>query len=146
MSDDRIEGAARNSLGHVQDAVGGLVGDTRTQAKGKFNEVAGKAQNAYGKVRDQADEALGDVRAQAKDRFNDVAGSVQNAYGKALNQADDVFGDVLVEVQDRAQVVYSELEQYIREKPLMSVGLGVLAGVLLWHMIGGGRKVIYVRK
>ena len=71
---------------------------------------------------------------------------MQHAYGKARDQADDAFGDVLGEVQDRAQVVYSELEQYIREKPLMSVGLGVLAGVLMWHMLGANRKVVYVRR
>ena len=109
MSDDRIEGAARKGLGHIQDAVGGLTGDARTQATGKLNEAAGSVQNAYGKVKDQADDVLDDARYQA-------------------------------------EAVFGELRDYVREKPLLAVGLGVLTGVLLWHMLGANRKVIYIRK
>ena len=44
MATDRIAGAVRNSAGHVQDAVGGLAGDAKTQLRGKLNEAAGAAQ------------------------------------------------------------------------------------------------------
>ncbi len=48
MDENRIEGAARNVGGKLQDAVGGLTGDAATQARGKANQAAGQAQNAYG--------------------------------------------------------------------------------------------------
>ena len=60
MNSDRIEGMARNVGGRVQDAAGGLMGDTATQLRGKAEQAAGKAQDAYGQavdgVRDFAQE------------------------------------------------------------------------------------------
>jgi uncharacterized protein YjbJ (UPF0337 family) len=69
MTDDRIEGAVRKGVGHVQDAVGGLVGDEGTQIKGKLNQAGGSVQDAYGKAR-------GAVESKAKDlhgEFEDFA-------------------------------------------------------------------------
>lgn len=54
MSENRVEGAFQNVAGKVQDAVGGLTGDTRTQAEDKARQVAGKVQGAYGEAADQA--------------------------------------------------------------------------------------------
>jgi uncharacterized protein YjbJ (UPF0337 family) len=53
MDENRIEGAARDLGGKVQDAVGGLTGDAATQARGKVNQAAGKVQNAYGQAVDE---------------------------------------------------------------------------------------------
>jgi uncharacterized protein YjbJ (UPF0337 family) len=52
MDDRRFEGAARDLGGKVQDTVGGLTGDSQTQARGKANQAAGQAENAYGKAID----------------------------------------------------------------------------------------------
>ncbi len=53
MDENRIEGAARDVGGKLQDAVGGLTGDTSTQARGKANQATGQIQDTYGKVVDQ---------------------------------------------------------------------------------------------
>jgi uncharacterized protein YjbJ (UPF0337 family) len=37
-----------------EESVGGLMGDSETQASGKAREAAGEAQNAYGRASDQA--------------------------------------------------------------------------------------------
>ena len=50
MNDDQVEGGLKNMAGKVQDAAGGLLGDTKTQASGKLREAAGQAQSAYGDV------------------------------------------------------------------------------------------------
>lgn len=42
--------------GTVQDAVGGLTGDTATQVRGKANQAAGTAQNAVGSAADTVSE------------------------------------------------------------------------------------------
>ena len=52
MDDNRVEGAARDIGGKVQDAVGGLAGDASTQVRGKVNQAAGQAQNLYGQAMD----------------------------------------------------------------------------------------------
>jgi uncharacterized protein YjbJ (UPF0337 family) len=68
MTDDRIRGAARQGLGHLEDAAGGLVGDDRAQMKGKLNEAAGAVQNAYGKAADAVMDASDQVQAFARQR------------------------------------------------------------------------------
>ncbi len=50
MNDDQVEGGLKNMAGKVQDAAGGLIGDTKTQASGKMREAAGQAQSMYGDV------------------------------------------------------------------------------------------------
>jgi uncharacterized protein YjbJ (UPF0337 family) len=52
MDENRIEGAARNFGGKIQDAVGAIAGDAETQARGQANRAAGAAQNAYGQAMD----------------------------------------------------------------------------------------------
>jgi uncharacterized protein YjbJ (UPF0337 family) len=54
VDENRIEGAARNLGGNIQDAVSGLAGDAGMQARGKANQAAGRAQNAYGSAADEA--------------------------------------------------------------------------------------------
>ena len=49
---NEIKGAAREFGGRVQDAVGGLAGDAKTQAEGKWNQAAGHAQRSFGSAVD----------------------------------------------------------------------------------------------
>jgi uncharacterized protein YjbJ (UPF0337 family) len=53
MDEHRVEGAARNLGGKIQDAVGAVTGDAATQARGQMNRAAGAAQNAYGQTVDE---------------------------------------------------------------------------------------------
>ena len=53
MDENRIEGTAKDVGGKLQDAVGGLTGDSSVQARGKANQAAGQAQNAYGQMVDE---------------------------------------------------------------------------------------------
>ena len=54
MADENeFEGTARDLGGKVQDAVGGLTGDTATQMKGKWNQAAGQAQKTFGAAADE---------------------------------------------------------------------------------------------
>ncbi len=56
MDEDRIKGAATDFGGKVKDAVGGLTGDTKTQAEGKINQATGQLQNTFGSAKDAARE------------------------------------------------------------------------------------------
>ena len=53
VDENRVEGFAKNLGGKVQDTVGGLTGDTSTQARGKANQAVGQAQDTYGQVMDE---------------------------------------------------------------------------------------------
>ena len=120
MSEDRIEGGVKQGVGRVQDAVGGLTGSDKTQARGKVNEAAGSVQNAYGQVKDKAQ----DVAGQVRDQFGDVA-------GQARERAQDAFGD---------------LEGFVREQPLQALAGGIAIGVVLGLFLRGGRKTVYLSK
>jgi uncharacterized protein YjbJ (UPF0337 family) len=50
--DDRVEGTAREFGGRVQEAVGNVAGDSKTQAQGVYNQAAGQAQQVAGQFSD----------------------------------------------------------------------------------------------
>jgi uncharacterized protein YjbJ (UPF0337 family) len=53
MDENRVEGVVRDIGGKIQDAAGGLTGDTATQVRGKINQAAGQAQQVYGDALDE---------------------------------------------------------------------------------------------
>jgi uncharacterized protein YjbJ (UPF0337 family) len=50
--DDRVEGTAREFGGRVQEAVGNVSGDAKTQAQGLYNQASGQAQQAASQFTD----------------------------------------------------------------------------------------------
>ena len=58
MDEHRIRGGVKEAAGRVQNAAGGLLGDTRTQINGKFREVAGQAESAYGEALDSIESII----------------------------------------------------------------------------------------
>ena len=67
MTDQRLEGVARQGAGRLQDALGGLIGANGLQLKGKANEAAGAVQDAYGQATQRAQDIFGDVRDYAQE-------------------------------------------------------------------------------
>ena len=49
---DRLEGTARDMGGRVQETVGDMTGDSKTQARGLYNQASGQAQQAASQVSD----------------------------------------------------------------------------------------------
>lgn len=68
VDENRIEGAARNFAGKVEDVVGQVTGDSKTQAEGKADQVSGQVQNAAGGVADAAREAASGIAGFVQDQ------------------------------------------------------------------------------
>lgn len=49
---DRVEGTAREFGGRLQEGVGNVTGDTKTQAQGLYNQATGQAQQAAAQFSD----------------------------------------------------------------------------------------------
>jgi uncharacterized protein YjbJ (UPF0337 family) len=49
---DRLEGAARDMGGRVQQKAGEMAGDVKTQASGLYNQAAGQAQQQAARLSD----------------------------------------------------------------------------------------------
>lgn len=61
MDENRFEGTARNFAGKVQETVGNVAGDSKTQAEGIGRQAAGRAQQAYGETMDQVRSVASDI-------------------------------------------------------------------------------------
>ena len=57
MDEHRAAGAARNAGGRIEEAVGDVTGDTRSQVRGAMNRAQGTAENLYGQTKDAASDA-----------------------------------------------------------------------------------------
>ena len=67
MNEDRVVGTARNLGGKVQQGVGRVTGDPKSQVEGVMNQAAGAAQDLYGQAKDTASDAAQAVRQGAVD-------------------------------------------------------------------------------
>jgi uncharacterized protein YjbJ (UPF0337 family) len=54
MDEDRLYGTARNLGGKVEEGVGRVTGDVKTQLQGKLDQATGAAQDLYGQTADAA--------------------------------------------------------------------------------------------
>jgi uncharacterized protein YjbJ (UPF0337 family) len=65
MNENRIEGAAKNMGGKVEEGFGRATGDVKSQLEGTVKQAAGAAQELYGQARETAGDAAAIVRKQA---------------------------------------------------------------------------------
>ena len=65
MDENRITGTARNMGGKVEEGLGRVIGDTKTQIRGIADQAAGTAQDLYGQARDTAADAAVAARDSA---------------------------------------------------------------------------------
>jgi uncharacterized protein YjbJ (UPF0337 family) len=65
MDENRVSGTARNAGGKLEEGLGRVMGDTKTQAEGIAKQVGGAAQDMYGQARDAASDAAGAARNTA---------------------------------------------------------------------------------
>jgi uncharacterized protein YjbJ (UPF0337 family) len=65
MDENRLSGTAKNIGGKLEEGIGQVTGDTKTQAEGIARQVGGVAQDLYGQARDAASDIAGTARGTA---------------------------------------------------------------------------------
>ncbi len=75
--DDQVVGVARQGVGRVEDAVGGLTGDAELQAKGKIKEAAGAVHEAFGQAKSSVKDALEDTLEGVRDQVHEQLDAVE---------------------------------------------------------------------
>jgi uncharacterized protein YjbJ (UPF0337 family) len=109
MNSDRIQGAARDVGGKVQQTFGMATGDGQMRAEGVAREVAGKGQNLYG----QAVDGLRD----AADRATDYAEEAYERGGRYLH--------------DGTRAVESRINQHPLTGIVLAGALGFVLGMVV---------------
>ncbi len=117
---DKFEGTARNIGGKIEDAAGGLTGDSRTQAQGKIDQVAGQAQQAYGDAKEKVSAAASDASATVSDMAK-----------RASEQASDLGEQVYQQGAQAAQYVGGQLREHSTAAIIAAGAIGVIVGYLL---------------
>ena len=54
MDENRVTGAAKDAYGRAQETVGDVIGDAKTQARGRLNQARGQAEDTLGQVKEYA--------------------------------------------------------------------------------------------
>ena len=101
MDKDKIEGGVRKTAGRLEGTVGRAFQDKQTTGQGIYEQAAGAAQNAYG---------------QAKDM---------------VSQASDNLSQTASNAQDQVASFEANLEERIKNNPLVAVGVALGVGFLL---------------
>jgi uncharacterized protein YjbJ (UPF0337 family) len=78
VDENRVAGTARNAGGKVQEGLGRVTGDTKTEAEGVINQVSGAAQDLYGQARDSAPELAGLARDAASSFEKALRNTIEN--------------------------------------------------------------------
>ena len=79
MDTDRIKGAARELYGRGEEAVGALMGDKETRARGVMDQVAGKAQSAIGRAGEAVRETVGEAAESGRELLHRHEGGMRGA-------------------------------------------------------------------
>ena len=103
MDNDRMEGAARNLGGKVEEKAGDLLGDNETKASGVVDQLTGSAQNIYGSAKETARQVAGD----APRYLDDAIDSGARYYRQGSQAVRDRVGNVpLTEIMMAAAAGY----------------------------------------
>ena len=116
MDENRIEGAARNIGGKIEDAAGNLTGDNKLKADGMADKVAGSAQQTYGQAAD----------------------TVRNA----ANSAGDYGSQLLDQIEEAGDIVAEQIDQ----RPITALLIAAGVGFLLALATKPSPNVVYRRR
>jgi uncharacterized protein YjbJ (UPF0337 family) len=127
MNKDHIEGTIDEAKGRLKDGVGGLTGDTKTQAEGKLDEMSGQAQQALGDAKDAA-ASIADRTAEAAAH----AGETLRETAEAVRAKAGVVGG---KVYEAGATAGGYVGSTVQEQPLLAL-IGVAAiGYLVGYLV-----------
>ena len=88
------------------------------------DRVSGAATNLGGKVKDAVGGALGDTGMQAEGKADQIGGKLQNTYGSAKDA-----------VSDGAETISAQLEDFVRDQPVVALLSAATIGFLVARLI-----------
>ena len=77
MDTDRVSGKVKEMAGKAESTVGGVTGDSETEASGYVRQAAGTAQNVYGQAKDTLGDTFSDTRDSAEKALHSLEAEVK---------------------------------------------------------------------
>jgi uncharacterized protein YjbJ (UPF0337 family) len=111
MNKENIEGGLRKTAGQIEETAGRVIKDKQTTGQGLYDQAAGAAQSAYGQAKDMVASGT----------------SAASKVGDNLSQA-------AAGAQDQVASFEANLEERIKNNPLVAVGAAIGIGFLLGKM------------
>jgi ElaB/YqjD/DUF883 family membrane-anchored ribosome-binding protein len=97
---------------------------------------------AFGATELKAKETAAELKSQVKTAADQAAVKAKAAAEQAAVKAKALYGEAKAEAEKQAQ----QARALVVEKPYAAVGLALLAGFLLGHLMSAGRpQVIYLK-
>ena len=120
-TNENISGGIDELAGKAPGAAGDVLGDSKMQAEGKFDELKGKAEQVYGKARD--------AYAQASERAREWS---------------EHAPEQLREARERAQRLADEgaarARQAVQDQPLAVLAGGIALGFVVGWLVSGRKS------
>jgi ElaB/YqjD/DUF883 family membrane-anchored ribosome-binding protein len=127
MDTDSLEGMLDNGAGRLEAATGEVLDDPALKVKGEVRQFRGQIEETAG---------------AAKERLAAAAERARDIIAKAADQAGDAYGSA----RERAQSTADATDAFVKARPYVALGLGVLAGFIIGGLfLSRGPKVIYIR-
>ncbi|MBW4022496.1 MAG: CsbD family protein [Proteobacteria bacterium] len=131
MNDDHISGTINEATGRVKDAVGGLTGDSKTQAEGKVDELKGQAQQAMGDARD----AIGSAAEKTSQTASDVAANASETLRHTAETVKAKAGEVGGKVYEAGATAGNYVGSTVQEQPLLTLIGAAAIGYLVAYLV-----------
>lgn len=93
---------------------------------------------SWNKVQNDVEDAAGAAASEARSRLTSAAAQLEQTYTKVSEDAAKLMHDAREEATKR----YAELEERLKQQPLMGIGLGVMLGMLLTVALSGNKTVV----
>jgi len=110
------------------------------------NQVEGVIREGVGRVQDGVGGLTGDAKVQLEGKGNQLAGAAQRTLGDLKDKAGELAGSAGAKAQD----LYASADGFARERPLATLGFGVLLGIGLGIAVGAQlasqSRTVYFRR
>ena len=121
MTENQIEGTAKNVAGKVKEAVGDLTGNTKTQVEGQLDQASGMAQTAY---------------AQAKDAVSSATDTAQSTISTVAERVGRQASTLKDSASTQASRAADYASSHIKDEPMMALVLVGVFGMLIGYLLG----------
>lgn len=103
--------------------------------------IEGASRRDWEEIQDEVYNDVEAAAARAHSRLTEAVGSLEDTY----HQVSEDAVRLMRRARRQASLGYAELEERLKEQPILGVGIGVVIGMLVAMTLTGGPRTVIVR-